>query len=233
MFWQTKLKFPARKNNSLEDDLKRQAQRSSFADMGEFTTYASWDDIFKRRSFDSSFYTALNNRACILVYFSTNAIPHQGIIDEVLSLQRPWLLHVAAFVKGPLPFFRCHLAFPDNPQDPYFIESPLDIQDGNVQDFCQAILSDEHIDIILKHQLWEDGHYSLAYHGSGIASVLKKELQQVLKKFNARATEADFTTSVKMMEKAFPSNTDGIDRAKIIPLRLVGQAQNSFINKSF
>ena len=138
MFRRQKLKFPPRTNRSLEDGLRKSQQDQAMAAIGTMKTYADWGDIFKTRPFDIPFYTALNGRACILIYFSARSVPQAGVIGETLASGRAWILHTAAFLQGSYPLLRCNLVFPDNPRDPFFLESPLNLRDGDVQDFCQA-----------------------------------------------------------------------------------------------
>ena len=233
MFWFSKPQFPPRNNNSLEDNMRLQTQRTAFADMNTYEIIASWNDVFKQRPLDIPFYTALNNRACVLIYISTRAVWHHKTIDKVLSSRRQWSLHLAAFVDGSFPILRCNLTFPDKPENPLYLESPLDIRNGDVQEFCKAILADAHIDIMLKHEQNEDVHHGFECHGPGLKSILKKELRRVLRNFQPNSTDADFKMSVRLLESVFPSPGSGLDRAKTVPLIFDGEPHNRFVRKSF
>ena len=232
MFRKQKLKFPPRTSSSLEDSLRKSQQDQAMAAVGTMRTYADWGDIFKTRPFDIPFYTALNGRACILIYFSARSVPQAGVIKETLASGRAWILHTAAFLQGSYPLLRCNLVFPDNPRDPFFLESPLNLRDGDVQDFCQAILADDYIDVIIKHEQLSEGQYTCAFHAPGLPSILRKELEQVLKNLKQTATKADFTASARRMESIFPSSSAGIDRAKCARLEFSGEAKNKIIEYS-
>jgi len=232
MFRRQKLKFPPRTSRSLEDGLRKSQQDQAMAAIGEYRTISDWGNVFETRPFDIPFYTALNDRACILIYFSARSVPRAEIIGQTLGSRRPWILHTAAFLQGSYPLLRCNLVFPDNPQDPFFLESPLNLRGGDVQDFCHAILADEYIDVIINHEQLSKGLYTCAFHAPGLSSILRKELEQVLKNLKQTATEADFNASVRKMESVFPSGSAGIDRAKCTRLMLAGDAQNKIIEYS-
>jgi len=228
MAGERELAFPPRASPSLEDDLKRE-QRQFAASAGSVHTLADWDDILSSRPLDVPFLTALNGRATILIYFSSQSVPDAGVIQEVLSSRRPWLMHTSAFLQGPYPILRFHLVFPDNPQDPFFLEAPLDIRSGNVQDFCKAIMGDEHMDIILKHETQAEGCYATEFHGAGLAAILGREVRQVIAGMQPGSMGAEFRAGVRAMESAFRTPSDGIDRAKCVRLVLTGSARNKLI----
>lgn len=227
MFWRSKLKFPPRSSHSVEDNIIRQRPTATHV------TIATWDNLFQTMPFDIPFYTALKNRACILIYFSEQTISSPQVIERTLEPGQLWGLHVAAFLRAAYPILRCNLIIPDNPADPYCLETPLDVRDGNVQDFCHAIFADEHIDMIIKHEQNEqDVYYASAMHAPGVASILRKELRRVLRKSKLTLSEVDFRNSVRMMETIFPSPWDGVNLNKCVKLIFAGEARNTLIEQA-
>ncbi|KAB2867195.1 MAG: hypothetical protein F9K46_00835 [Anaerolineae bacterium] len=227
-FGKRELKFPAQASNSVSDNLRRQKQEMSGSGIGSVEIFADWGDILKARPFDLPFYTAVNDRACIAILFSQNNLPRHETIGRVLGSPIPLKLHTSAFLDGNYPLLRCNFIFPDNPASPLTLETPLNLREGDVQDFCRAVLADETIDIVMKHEL-TDGTYSAAFKVPGLAEILKKELGKIFGKLNPDIPRAMFFESVKRMESAFSSPTAGISPKKTAVLVLVGEAKNAII----
>jgi len=226
------VRFPQRRNQSHEDSLKRQKQETyEFGIIGSSHMIGSWSNILLKRPLDVPFYTALKNRACILIYFSAQNIPRGSIIGEVINSGRPLALQVKTFLGGSYPIARCNFIFPDNPMDRLILESPLDICEGDFQDFCNAIFADEHIDIIMTHEdlTVSNTLYSIACRAPNLSSILRRELTLAINALKPTATKADFNASVRIMESVFPSGSSGVDPAKCVELTVIGEAQHKCV----
>ncbi len=224
-----RIDFPARWNTSLEDRLQEEQRKMAMPSTGSVRIYGSWGEFLEKRPLDSLYFTALRGRACLLVSLSAQSVPRPDIIKTILKEERPWMFCANAFLQGAFPILRCHLVMPDNPRDPFFLEAPLSIRDGDVQDFCRAAMADEHLDVLLGHELLGDGMYMLEMRGPGIAELLRREVSRALKALRPQATKADFQASARMMERAFASGSAGVERAHCVRLRVVGKAKHSTI----
>jgi hypothetical protein len=228
-----KLILPQRVSKSFEDSLKEQRQQAFEGGIiAEHIFMIPWEKVFTHRPFDIPYYAALNDRACILVFFSARSVRREEVIGEVLQSRRPFALHMETFLKGSYPIIRCNFVFPDNPGDPLILESPLDIREGNVQDFCQAVLADEKIDIILKHELGsKDGCYTIGVLAPGLSAVVIREVDRAASNLKPNSSEADFNSTVRTMESVFSSAAAGVNPANTIKLTVIGEAQNKYIKQ--
>jgi hypothetical protein len=154
-----------------------------------------------------------------------------AILEGVMRPGVNWAFHAQAFLRGSYPILRCHLMIPDNPRNPYATEVPLDVREGNVQEFCKAIFADEHVDMVVKHESRADGHYLCAYQMPNAARILKQEAGEVVTKLRPTATKADFNASVQLMEQVFAHSLDGLERANIIPMIFAGKPKNEFVTQ--
>ena len=228
---ETGLQFPQRENPSLEDELKRQLIQSyEGGSIGSSDILASWDDILRKRLFDAPFYTGLNNRACILIHFSSQTLNSEKLLEEILNSGRRLLLQIETFLRGKFPVVRCNLVIPDNPTDPFALEAPLNIRDGDVQDFCRAALADEYVDLIVKHEKSPSGrYYTVECHAPGLSMVIEREMKRTLRSLKPSAIREDFIASTKTMEHFFPTATAGMNPKKCIILTVCGKARNELI----
>jgi len=219
--------LPQRMNRSPQDRVKEQASRRREAGFVPSVVMSSWENVFKSTPSNLPYYTALNGRACIVIHFyQIEMVPDDGILKE--TLRRPLNLYVMAFLKGSYPIMRFNLEF-NSPIEPLMVECPLNIRNGDFQDFYYAAIADEHVDLIAKHDS-SDSYYALAYHAPGIASTLEREVSAALEAFNPTLTEEDFNASVNVMEKTYRSVEDGVNIEESIELTLVGKAKNSIID---
>ena len=228
-FFKTAIKYPERRHASLEDNLRTQTIQDAGPATGDSIILATWDDKFQTLPLDGLFFTALNHRACILILLSENSVSSAEVIKNVLDSGHRWQLHFSAFLRGKCPILRANLAFPDNPRDPFWLEAPLDLSDGDIQDFCSALMADETIDIIIKHQSMADGHYSLKFIARGIAAVLESEVSSVAERFKPGITRQDFNAAYDLLQQVYPSGSAGLEPAKTLSIEFVGQARNRFM----
>lgn len=189
-----------------------------------------WDALLSQRPFDRPFYTAFNNRATILVRVSSGSINNPRIIQATLEAGRPWLLNISAFVGGAYPILRCVLGIPDNPADPLLLESPLDLREGDAQAFCQALLADEAIDMVLQHEYQRGDLFMVAVGAAGLAASLRREVEQVLQRLPSTTGEDEFQLAVRQMEAMFPHVAKSLDRAKSVWLAIKGPPKNEVLS---
>ncbi len=232
------LQFPQRENASLEDNIKNLRQQnpaiSGFDDsVWDFrnTSVHRWETIFRKMVLDNiPCYTAFDKRGCILIQFSKRALPYARMIDQSMKSSRPFGLRLSTFSQGSYPIMRSSLMFPVGPSGPFILEAPLNVKNGDVQDFCQAILGDEHIDLIIKHiDMADSESYGATCAAKGLAAVIKKEVPRAIRELKPTATREDFKASARLMEKVFPTVTDGVRMSEFIPLRVVGEAKNKVL----
>ena len=219
--------FPQRTSPSLEDNLKRQKQEAlEMKAIGEHVTVASWFDILRKRPMDTPFYTALKKRACLLVFLSSASVRQVKVLDGIFREGGALALQAEAFLQGPHPLLRMNLLIPDNPADPLILESPLNAQEGNVQDFCTAVWADEHIDVLVTHEQCaaDERLYGVTCSAVGLANALKKQVKSVLGGLPVAASKEGFQNTVRMMNRVFPSGNAGVSPQKCVRLPVIGPA---------
>jgi len=223
------LRLPQRISSSVEDDLK-EAKRETYemGEVGQSVVFFSWDEQLARRPFDRPFYTALRGRACILIIFSAASIAREETVAEVIESAYPCALQIEPFLGGPYPVLRCNFLFPDNPSDPYVLESPLDMCDGNAQEFCKSAVADEEVDLILGHER-SKGIYAVSCRATGLASSVSSAVHLAMKSFRSGATRADFDSTVAQMERVYPRALNGLQRHLMIKLIVTGAAKTALV----
>jgi hypothetical protein len=223
------LRLPMRTSPSVEDDLK-EGKRETYevGEVGESVLFFSWDEKLAKRPFDRPFYTAMIGRACILINFSAASIAREEAVAEVLESAYSCELQLEPFLGGGYPVLRCNFLFPDDPRDPYVLESPLNICDGNAQDFCKSAVADEEVDLILGHER-SRGMYAVSCRAEGLASTVSSAVHRLMKTFRSGATRADFDSSVAQMERVYPRALDGLKRHLMIKLVVTGAAKTALV----
>ncbi|MBK8024862.1 MAG: hypothetical protein IPK19_26455 [Chloroflexi bacterium] len=216
------LRFPPRTSNSLLDKMQDEKQMMSSSGISGMEFLWAWEDILKNRPLDSSFYTAVDGHCTIANCLSSQSVPRIEVIAQLFDRRMPWLLNVDCFAKGPYPLLRCVLFIPDNPADPLTIESPLNVAEGNVQDFCQLATEQDRLEIVVQHD--QGGITSAIFHTPQIGQVLKRALEATLKRYKASLTERDFVESVRLMERTLPSPTSGLKEQNMVGLIYEGKA---------
>ena len=228
--FEKKIKYPERLHASLEDNLRSEAAENNFGPAtGRVALLASWDDKFEGIPLDILHFTALNKRACILVMYSEDLIPNFETLKQVIKTGCPWDLHFSPYLRGKYPILRANLAFPDNVQGTLWLEAPLDLSNGDIQDFCIAAIADEKIDLIIKHQSQSDGYHALSFEVRGISKLLKKEVANVIAQYKPGLTRQDFDASYDLLLQDYSSAADGLNSANILSIDYIGRARNAFM----
>jgi hypothetical protein len=224
------LRLPPRNSLSVEDGLKEDKRETcEMGGGGEGIVFFSWHGIFAQRPFDRPFYSAMKGRACILIKFSSGSVAREQTIKEVLKSAYPCAVQVEPFLGGGYPVVRCNFVFPDSPHDPYVLDSPLDICDGNAQDFFQSAVADENVDLILGHERISQGEYAASCHAEGLASAVSDAVDRAMQCFRPWATKADFESSVRKMESVYPNAFDGLNPQRMIKLVVTGGAKTGVV----
>ena len=227
---ESKVSFPDRKTPSMEDILKKDALEAKEA--GIVITPITWNTVFdllKMRKLICML-TALKNRACILLYISSSiGVPNEKVLVKE-TLLKPMFLYVKAFLEGTYPILYLVLMY-NVQNDIAAVRVVADVRDGSFQDFCKAIFNDEHVDIIIKYEGSEnpERYYALEYYAPGLASALKKEVLVALNTLKPSVTEKDYTDSIKMLNRKYPSVADGVQLEKAVKLIAVGEAKNRIL----
>jgi hypothetical protein len=225
-----RLNLPPKTSPSLDDDIQSTKQALAITAAGSVSVYASWSDEIEERPFDIPKYTAFHGVPTIVIYVSSRYIPDTNNLANVFGRKFTWAWRGSAFLDGPYPVLRCTLSLPDNPSDPLFLESPLNIREGEVQAFCEGALRNEQIDILVAHEsIGSDKLFGASYGCSGIAKVLLREVNRASAKLRPTGTEEDFRKSVRMMETKFPRASAGLEGVPSVPLVYAGEVRNRFI----
>jgi hypothetical protein len=215
------LGLPQRKNPSRGDRLKLETEKSrhNFGTEGTTKMYFAWDQELQSRPLDIPAYTALGGMAHIAVLLSRGSIPQPAVLEQLAGGARPFLLHAKTFLDAGYPILRMNLYIPDNPTDPLCLESPLDIRDGDAQDFLEAVQQREHLRLVLAHESAPGNVIALAAQAPGLAALLREEVHTAVRRMPGGA-EGDFRAAAQEMERAFPRPTDGIDPKRLVKLQV-------------
>lgn len=225
------LQFPPRRGLSITDDLRRQHQQAFLlgGQHAQPAMYIAWGDLIENRPFDVPLYTAVNGRATICILFAASSIPDHHVIGSVVTSRSPMALQLRAFIDGPYPVVRANFLFPDNPRSPFFLESPLDVANGDFQDFCLAVLDDDRVDIVIQHELAGDLTYGVTCRAPRLAPLLQAEVAKAIAALRPPGTRDQFQASVDLMTRAFPSAADGISREWLAPFQIIGGLDHQVI----
>ncbi len=224
------IELPPRTSPSLEDSLVTQGQEMASTQLGEFKIYSSWWDELKHRPFDRPEYVAFGGTPALVVYLSSEAVRTPSLLKQMFAEQRSWYWFVSAFLAGPFPVLRCSLLVPDNPADPLVLESPLNICNGDVQEFCKGVVAKEELDLIVGHEgLPREEYAAVSMRAPGVAALLRREYNQAARALSPDATGDDFVASVGLLEQQFPTALSGLEPSRAIRLAFAGNARNAFI----
>jgi hypothetical protein len=225
-----RLNLPPRMSPSLDDSIRSKKQSMAMSSAGDIAVYSSWSDEITQRAFDLPKYTAFRDAATILLYISRQSIQDSNVLATVFGREFPWTWYASTFLDGPYPILRCVLSVPDHPSNPLFLESPLNIREGEVQAFCEAALRYELIDIMVAHEtIGSDKLFGASYRCSKIGNAFRREVNRVSAELRPTATEEDFRKSIRMMEAKFPQPSAGLRDGSGVPLIYAGQPRNIVI----
>lgn len=220
------LQLPQRKSPSLADGLEigREKQRHNWGIEGKVQTFISWDEELQRRPLDVPWFLALNDIAYVAAMLSAVSIPDPAVLGSLANSPLPFLLHTRAFLSASYPLLRMNLAIPDNPEQPLWLESGLDIRDGDAQEFFQTAARNESLVVVLNHERDQDVK-GFEVEAAGLADLLRAEIAKVAARLPQEENESSFHEAVKQMQQMLPTASSGIEREWIVPLRITGVRQ--------
>ena len=219
------LRWPPRKNTSRADQFKLQHQelRHNYNVEGQTKIFFSWDELLEHRPLDIPLYTAPEGPALIAVLLSNQSMSIEAL-RELCDSRRPFGLHAQTFEGGGYPILRVNLLLPDNPASPLWLESPLDVRDGDAQDFVDAVIRDErHFQLVLAHEDDTSDVSVLAVSAPGMAAALAAAAQRAIEQLPHGAGDSERKAAVAMMEQVFPRACDGLDPKRIIRVSVIGE----------
>ena len=213
------LGLPQRKNASLGDHwkLEQEKVRHNMGLEGTLFLPTSWEEELQDRPHDSPFYTAPKGIAHIAVLLAQSSVPDPAVLDLLVRARLPFLLHCKAFPDAGYPILRMNLYIPDNPADPLCLESPLDIRDGDAQDFLEAVQQREQIRLVLTHEAAPSNVVTLIADAPGLAALVREEVGKLLHA-PADGGESAFRAAVERMKQVFPQANDGIDSTCLLEM---------------
>ena len=211
--------FPIRKNLSFSDSIKieQEKRRHNWGIVGSIQLLDTWSSELANRPLDIPWYTAVKDVAHIAVLVSRRSIDTESVLDGIGSDVSFFQLHARGFLEGGYPILRMNLFVPDNLAAPLCLESPLDIRDGDVQDFISATQKDERVRIIIGHEASPNFVRAWEAKSPKVGYLLAEETRRILERPLAGG-ENEFRRSVAAMERSFARATDGIDNGRIIRL---------------
>lgn len=222
--------LPPRTSPSLEDSLVTQGQDLASSQLGQLRIYSSWWEELKHRPFDRPEYVAFAGTPALVVYLSSDAVRSPSLLKQIFAEQRSWYWFVSAFLAGPFPVLRCSLMVPDNPADPFVLESPLNICNGDVQEFCKGFVLKEELDLVVGHEeLPREEYAAVSLRAPGVAGLLRREYNMASHALSPDATTDDFVASVGLLEQQFPTALSGLEPSHAVRLGFAGSARNPFI----
>ena len=226
------LDFPPRISDSTMDGLRKQAQGAGEfgGGRGSLIIHGSWGRFVADRPQDIPFYTAVNGRATIAVLISRSNVPDPDDLKRVLENSSGVSIQLSAFLEGRHPLVRASFIFPDNPSNPLILESPLNISDGDIQDFAIAAMADDAVDLVLRHQAFPEGDVIVVgCRGAGLSDVVKRAFGPVVEAYETGLTRTEFTASKRLMEQVYPSANAGVRLDLATLLAFEGEARNRII----
>ena len=205
--------FPPKSNFSSSDILMQQMKESG--SLGKHNWFQRWYSGLKERPLGIPLYTAINDRACIAICLSKDFFSDLNSIRSVVQNHCPFILHIASFLEGSYPLLRTNLICLDNPKDPLIFEAPLDIRNGEVQEFCHAVMQSEYITLIL---ILDSRYYEFTYEGAGLSVLFKKELRKIINNMKPSLSQSDLNQSFILLGNKYKSLNDGITTEKCVTL---------------
>ncbi|MFH1530356.1 MAG: hypothetical protein ABIK09_06425 [Pseudomonadota bacterium] len=224
--------FPQRTSDSVMDELRRQAQGSGEfgGGRGTLTIFGNWSRFLRDRPLDIPFYTAVNGRATIAVLVSEDNVPDTDDLKRAMEIIPGVSIQLSAFLKGRYPLVRASFILPDNPLNPMILESPLNIADGDIQDFAAAAMADEGVDFALCHQGFPEGDAMvIGCQGVGLSAEVRRAFEQAGEAYNPGLTQSDFKASQRLLEEIYPSANAGVNLDQAILLKFAGDPVNRII----
>jgi hypothetical protein len=214
------LRFPLRRTTSLDDqvEMTRAKMLHNLSLEGTAKVFFAWSETLERRPLDIPLYAAQEGHPVIAILFSSGSLPEPQTLDALARTSYPFVMQVRAFLEAGYPLLRMNLLVPDNPADPLWLESALDVCQGDVQDFLQAVLRNPTIHLMMAHESDVGRVVTVMLDASALPPVVKTQVPPVAAAVPPGGTVAQFQAAVRQMEQVFPRPYSGVETNRLIRL---------------
>jgi hypothetical protein len=213
------LGLPQRRSPSMRDgiELEKQKTRHNFG-VERVEVYSTWEESLEHRPIDIPLYTAPEGWPVIAVVFSRQFMRGPAEVEALGRTKWPFALHVQPFLDAAYPVLRMNLLIPDDPKSPLWLESPLDVCQGDAQDFLEAAVQHDRVDLVMTHETQLSSVLTLSFDANGLAALLRKNVPPAAAAVPPNGSHTDFLQAVNVMERAFPNSWSGIDPANTVKM---------------
>jgi len=214
------LPLPQRRSISTADEfaLEREKMFHNLGHEGSVELFHDFQSILEHRPPDVPYYTAPEGHPVIAILFSRSYVPDPAGLQALRSVRHPFGLHCAAFLRSAYPVLRMNLLVPDNPDDPLWLETGLDVYEGNAQDFLQSVMRTPRIQLFMTHEAATANVVTLLLEAPSLRAPLRAEVLKVVDALPQGGTTADFQNALNRMEAFFPRAYSGIEPERVIRL---------------
>lgn len=224
--------LPPRRSPSVADDVARRTGDAAASSTETATTsiFVAFDELVVDRV-DSPFFTGLAGRAIICIQLSDRWVPDLDPVAAGLSEPGP-LLRFTAYLGGGYPLLRSVLTLATPPLKPIEFEMVLRLTDGDVQEFCVAMLETRKVELHISHT-HDRRLLPIEFSAPGGDNVLSRTMDQL----SIRPYPADDSAVVQAMEQLsadFPGITDGFtERDEVRLVRPQKTSSFATVERSF
>jgi hypothetical protein len=171
---------------------------------------------FVRTRVDWPFFLGIDDRAAVCVRLSQKLTPDLDGVARGLDAQGPTLLF-AAYRGGGYPLLRTVLLLPAHGPYPLEFEAPLVLSQGDVQDFCIALLDTGMVELHVSHTT-DRRMLSVGFSAPEGREVLLRVIRQIMGA-PYPADETGVPQAIDQMGADFPEFTSGLTRRDAVSLK--------------
>ena len=209
--------FPPRRVPSYEDDLytmlRAQSARSTY--IGNAGTHVDLLDLVRTR-IDAPFFIGLQGRAAICLRLSGRMVPDLDAPALGFDDPDPTFL-IAAYLHGGYPLLRTVLLLPVDSAYPLEFEAPLVLSQGDVQEFCIAMLKSRKVELHIGH-VTDNRSLSVEFSVPGADNVLSRAIRDITANVYP-ADESGVVAAINRMSVDFPEITGGFTERDAVRLK--------------
>lgn len=220
-----RLPASARDDSLFDDDDDEVMEKLAANNPGTLILFSSLNSVFCDRPFDDPLYTAGKGQALIAIYFSEKNLPHPETLERVASGGYPITLHLTAEPKWPSPVLRADLVVPDNHRLPLVFETLLDLRDEDVQDFLQAVVDSDELDLLLRHEENPETTFDLSVSAPRLPALVITQLAILANDPRRDAPPVELGAGRKTYSRVYRSSRYSLERDTGVKLRRVGPAR--------
>jgi len=221
--------LPTRRSQSMLEIARGMVESVSLGGMVMTTVVTTWATVLGKRTFDTPFFTGWTDSACIGLHLSERMVPNGEIVQRLFDSGRPWRLHIEAFLGGSYPVLRTNFGIPCPGNDYLYNEAPLDLTNGDVQEFCTQGLRRDELDLIVMHKDAADSMWACKATANGLSRVLRQALRELTRRPDVFADGGAFKRSVERLEQVYATSRDGIAPSRTIDLLPAGKAKAAML----